>query len=55
MEVAPSSRLANEAVEALVALGIPKATAEKNVETVIKQQGTQLSLEELIKFTFKTR
>ena len=53
--ISAASRVADEAIEALVALGIPKATAEKNVESVIKQHGAQIALEDLIKYTFKTR
>jgi holliday junction DNA helicase RuvA len=49
----PYYRAKNEAVLALVALGIPKNTAEKNIETVIKSHGNDLSVEELIKFALK--
>ena len=44
----------SEALSALVTLGIPKATAEKNIETILKREGNALSLEQLIKLTLKT-
>jgi Holliday junction DNA helicase RuvA len=47
------NRLEAEAIEALVALGIPKATAEKNTALVVKQFGAALTLEELIKRSLK--
>lgn len=43
-----------EALLALTTLGLPKASAEKNIETILKQQqGEALSLEELIKQALK--
>ncbi len=44
----------NEALAALVALGVARATAEKNIETVIKKLGGDLSAEELIKQALRT-
>jgi holliday junction DNA helicase RuvA len=44
----------NEALSALVALGVARATAEKNIETVIKKLGADLSAEELIKQALRT-
>jgi Holliday junction DNA helicase RuvA len=46
-------KVKSEALEALVALGIPKVMAEKNVSAIIKKQGTSLTLEELIKLALK--
>ncbi len=43
-----------EALQALITLGIPKAAAEKNIETIIKQKGNDISIEELIKLALKT-
>jgi holliday junction DNA helicase RuvA len=43
-----------EAFNALVTLGFARAAAEKNIDTVIKQKGDNLSLEELIKWALKT-
>ncbi|GIV39369.1 MAG: Holliday junction ATP-dependent DNA helicase RuvA [Thermonema sp.] len=46
----PYYRLQEEAVQALVVLGLPKATAEKNVRSVLKNlKGEEVALEELIK------
>ncbi len=42
-----------EALMALMALGIAKNVAEKNVETILKQKGTELKVEELIKLALK--
>ncbi len=44
----------NEALSALVALGVARNTAEKNIETVIKKMGGDLSAEELIKQALRT-
>jgi holliday junction DNA helicase RuvA len=44
----------NEALSALVTLGIPRNVAEKNVETILKKEGDQISLEQLIKLALKT-
>jgi len=45
--------LKTEALSALVTLGIPKATAEKNINLITKEYGSDLSLEELIKLALK--
>ncbi len=42
-----------EALSALVTLGINRAAAEKTLDTLIKQHGNALSLEELIKLALK--
>ncbi|EMR04545.1 Holliday junction branch migration protein RuvA [Cesiribacter andamanensis] len=42
-----------EALSALVTLGINRAAAEKNLDSILKQHGTTLSLEELIKLALK--
>jgi len=44
-----------EALEALIALGINKSTAEKSLAAITKKHGSQLSVEELIKLTLKNR
>ncbi len=43
------------ALEALTALGIQKSAAEKNIQAVLKQHGSQLPLEEIIKLSLKVR
>lgn len=45
--------LRNEALTALVTLGIPKATAEKSIDTILKRSGGDISLEELIKLALR--
>ncbi len=43
----------NEALSALVTLGISKNIAEKNLDAIIKKEGENLSLEQLIKLALK--
>jgi Holliday junction DNA helicase RuvA len=43
----------NEALSALVTLGIAKPAAEKSIDAVLKKSGNALSLEELIKQALK--
>ncbi|HWZ21197.1 MAG TPA: Holliday junction branch migration protein RuvA [Cytophagaceae bacterium] len=43
----------NEALSALVTLGIAKNVAEKNLEMIVKKEGENLSLEQLIKLALK--
>jgi Holliday junction DNA helicase RuvA len=43
----------NEALSALVTLGIAKNVAEKNLDVIIKKEGENLSLEQLIKLALK--
>lgn len=45
--------LRSEALAALVTLGIPKPTAEKSVDTIIKREGSQLTVEQLIKLALR--
>src|SRR5690606_35526933 len=44
----------DEALSALVTLGFAKNVAEKTLDTIIKREGTGLSVEELIKFALKS-
>jgi Holliday junction DNA helicase RuvA len=48
-----NNSIRNEALSALTTLGIPKNVAEKSIDTIIKQEGSQLSLEQLIKKALK--
>jgi Holliday junction DNA helicase RuvA len=43
----------NEALSALMTLGIAKPAAEKSIDTVLKRMGTSISLEELVKQALK--
>jgi Holliday junction DNA helicase RuvA len=45
--------LRSEALTALTTLGIPKAAAEKNVDTILRRTGGDVSLEELIKLALR--
>lgn len=42
-----------EALAALVTLGIPKSAAEKNIDTILRRTGGDVSLEELIKLALR--
>jgi holliday junction DNA helicase RuvA len=45
--------LKDEALTALTMLGVTKSVAEKNLETVLKKEGEDITLEDLIKHTLK--
>jgi holliday junction DNA helicase RuvA len=49
-----SNNVRQEAFNALVTLGFARAVAEKNIDTVLKQKGDDISLEELIKWALKS-
>ncbi|MFT5915928.1 MAG: Holliday junction DNA helicase RuvA [Flammeovirgaceae bacterium] len=56
LDVSSLSASANnqsEALEALVQLGIPKATADRNIRTIIKKNGHDLSVEQIIKMALR--
>lgn len=48
------TNLKEEALQALVTLGFPKVAAEKNINTILKKTGSNISLEELIKASLKS-
>jgi len=48
-----SSTLRSEALAALVTLGIPKPTAEKSLDAIIKREGQSISVENLIKLALR--
>lgn len=48
-----TSQLRSEALAALVMLGIPKATAEKSVDMIIKKEGRDLTVEQVIKLALR--
>ncbi|MBO9615404.1 MAG: Holliday junction branch migration protein RuvA [Dyadobacter sp.] len=48
-----SSALRSEALAALVTLGIPKPTAEKSLDAIIKREGQSISVENLIKLALR--
>jgi Holliday junction DNA helicase RuvA len=45
--------LRNEALSALTTLGINKSAAEKSIDSILKNSGNTITLEELIKLTLK--
>lgn len=54
-DLKPSSHntLRNEALSALLTLGVNKSTAEKSIDKTLKNSGNTITLEELIKLTLK--
>lgn len=48
-----NNKTKEEALQALLTLGFTKAIAEKNIATVLKKTGPEISLEELIKASLK--
>jgi Holliday junction DNA helicase RuvA len=49
----PYNTLRNEALSALVTLGISKNIAEKSIDSILKKEGNNISLEQLIKLALK--
>lgn len=50
---APGNTLRQEALSALVTLGVSRAAAEQNVDAVLRKTGNTLSLEDLVKQALK--
>jgi Holliday junction DNA helicase RuvA len=48
-----SHSLKNEALAALITLGIPKATAEKSLDAILKREGHDITVEQLIKLALR--
>jgi holliday junction DNA helicase RuvA len=48
-----NSALKGEALLALTTLGIPKNLAEKNIDAILKREGNNLTVEQLIKLALK--
>lgn len=53
LSVTPHNTLRKEALSALLTLGLPKAVAEKSVDTVLKRSGNTITLEDLVKQALK--
>ncbi|MFN3759092.1 MAG: Holliday junction branch migration protein RuvA [Algoriphagus aquaeductus] len=49
-----SNKIREEALQALITLGFPRAVAEKNIAQVLKKTTGEISLEDLIKASLKT-
>jgi holliday junction DNA helicase RuvA len=50
----PENTIRNEALSALITLGINKAVAQKSIDKILKSLDRQISLEELIKLALKS-
>lgn len=50
----PHNTLRREALSALLTLGLPKAAAEKSVDSVLKKSGNNITLEDLVKQALKS-
>jgi Holliday junction DNA helicase RuvA len=48
-----SSKVRNEALAALVTLGIPKNVAEKSIDAILKKEGDDITVEQLIKLALR--
>ncbi|WP_339867294.1 Holliday junction branch migration protein RuvA [uncultured Algoriphagus sp.] len=48
------NKIREEALQALITLGFPKAAAEKNIAAILKKTTGEISLEDLIKASLKT-
>ena len=53
ISLGPHNTMRNEALSALLTLGLPKAAAEKSVDTVLKRSGNTITLEDLVKQALK--
>jgi len=51
--ISSASAIRNEALQALITLGINKAAAQKSIDKVLKEKGKDTSLEDLIKMALK--
>jgi len=51
--ISSASAIRNEALQALITLGINKSAAQKSIDKILKEKGAELSLEDLIKFALK--
>ncbi|MBL7859433.1 MAG: Holliday junction branch migration protein RuvA [Cyclobacteriaceae bacterium] len=49
----PHNTLRREALSALLTLGLPKVTAEKSVDAILKKSGNTITLEDLVKQALK--
>lgn len=53
VSIGPHNTLRKEALTALLTLGLPKAAAEKSVDSVLKKSGNTITLEDLVKQALK--
>ena len=48
-----NTAIKNDALAALTVMGIPKVLAEKSIDTILKREGNDITLEELIKLALR--
>jgi holliday junction DNA helicase RuvA len=48
-----NAKVRNESLAALVMLGIPRATAEKSIDAILKREGNDVTVEQLIKLALR--
>ena len=53
LPITTNGKVRSEALAALVMLGIPKPAAEKSIETILKREGDQITVEQLIKLALR--
>jgi holliday junction DNA helicase RuvA len=53
VSLSPHNTVKKEALSALLTLGLPKAVAEKSIDTVLKKSGNTITLEDLVKQALK--
>lgn len=53
VSVTPHNTLRKEALSALLTLGLPRAVAEKSIDSVLKKSGNTVTLEDLVKQALK--
>jgi Holliday junction DNA helicase RuvA len=53
ISIGPYNTLRKEALSALLTLGLPKATAEKSIDSALKKSGNTITLEDLVKQALK--
>ena len=51
--MASNSRVRSEALSALVTLGIPKPMAEKSIDAILKREGEDITVEQLIRLALR--
>lgn len=53
LSIKPRNTLKEEALSALITLGIPRLSAQKQIDSILKESSQDITLEELIKMTLK--
>jgi holliday junction DNA helicase RuvA len=53
VSLTPHNTLRKEALSALLTLGLPRAVAEKSIDSVLKKSGNTITLEDLVKQALK--